>query len=170
MLRAVSHTMNQEPGAKLEEPNTREFLSSEAEAPRGRKRRRSPLPFIVTVTASNPSGESATLRGRSRHRSTSLVTLSTFSSRAPSRSLHEASYSPSKKRYLQYVQAQRRRSQSPSRSQSPNTKVPPKRRRQRTRSRSRPHKTAPGAEIKSPLRNRMVIEKQGAQDGPKAQG
>ncbi|KAI0009725.1 hypothetical protein F4779DRAFT_581190 [Xylariaceae sp. FL0662B] len=113
------------------------FSSPEPDNQRGRKRRRSP-PGPLGVTATQiPSGESATLRGRCRHRSTSRLDISRNTSR-----LRSGSLSPTRKKLLQIVQLNRHRSQSPSRSRSPNAQEPTKRRRQRTSSRSRKHDNA----------------------------
>ncbi|KAI1845726.1 hypothetical protein JX265_000095 [Neoarthrinium moseri] len=56
------------------------FSSPEPEQ-RGRKRRRSPGPFLTVTTRQIPSGESATFRGRSRHRSVSRIDGSRNTSR-----------------------------------------------------------------------------------------
>ncbi|KAI1075620.1 hypothetical protein F5B20DRAFT_381718 [Whalleya microplaca] len=110
------------------------FSSPEPDSQRGRKRRRS-SPDSLAVTATQiPSGESATFRGRCRHRSTSRLDLSRATSR-----LRCTSLSPTRNKLIRVVQLNRHRSQSPSRSRSPNTQEPTKRRRQRTRSRSRKH-------------------------------
>jgi hypothetical protein len=152
-----------------EEPtNTKAMLSPEPEMQRGRKRRRSPAPFVVVATAKTLSGESATLRGRRRHRSTSVLALSAFSSRNPSRSLRDPSASPSRKRFFVGFQLERRRSASPSRSRSPNaTEPPPRRRRQRTRSRRRDHDNVtsfPAAEIEPQVQLDVVIGSQRRQE------
>ncbi|KAK1766744.1 hypothetical protein QBC33DRAFT_540077 [Phialemonium atrogriseum] len=68
------------------------------------------------------------------------MAMSTLSSRNPSRSFRDSSYSPSRKRLFRPSQLERRRSASPSRSRSPNATDPPRRRRQRTRSRRRDHR------------------------------
>jgi len=107
---------------------------------RGRKRQRREDVGMAKATKS-PSGESATLRGRRRHRSTSAMTRSGVSSRNSSRSFRDTSRSrspPSRKCFLWIFQVERRRDQSPSR--SPNTWRAPRRRRQRTRSRGRVHR------------------------------
>ena len=128
--------------------------SPEPENQRGRKRRRSPMPFAIVSTAHNPSGESSTFRGRRRYRSTSLVNLS---SRNTSGSFRDLSYSPSRRRLLRVVQIDRRRSQSPSRSRSAFGKQEPsKRRRHRTRSRSRSHKDSSLAILD--IRSRLQYE------------
>lgn len=102
---------------------------------RGRKRRRSPAPFLTVAARQLPSGESSTFRGRSRHRSASRLD----GSRAAPR-MRDGSMSPTRRKILRIAQLiARHRSQSPSRSRSPNTQEPPKRRRQRTRSRGREH-------------------------------
>lgn len=119
-------------------------LTSPDPESRGRKRRRDPISFTFTRPDHSPSAESCTFRGRSRHRSSSRLTV--LSSRASSRARH-TSPSPSKRRLLGIIVIRpenRRRSQSPSRSRSPGapemaTAAASKRRRQRTRSRSRPH-------------------------------
>ena len=126
---------------------------------RGRKRFKSPLPLIIMATQT-PSGESATLRGRRRHRSTSLITLSALPSRAPSRTLRDMSQSPSSKRSLRFTRLDRCRSQSPSRSRSPDAFEASKRRRHRTRSRSRDHqaRTVVGVmDVKSSLRTMVTL-------------
>lgn len=129
-------------------------LASPEPESRGRKRRRSPL-RLTLVSGQTPSGESATLRGRQRHRSTSLLNIS---SRATSMSLRDASHSPSRRRLLCVMHLERKRSQSPSRSCSPNGKDVPKRRSQRTRSRSRSHHDVHFAsvDLKSPLQFEFV--------------
>lgn len=111
------------------------FSSPEPDNQRGRKRRRSPPPYIRITTTHSPSGESATFRGRSRRRSVSRLDTSRAASR-----LRSGSLSPTRKRLLKVLQLNHRhRSQSPSRSRSRNMEDAPKRRRQRTRSRSREH-------------------------------
>ncbi|KAH8889696.1 hypothetical protein GQ53DRAFT_188664 [Thozetella sp. PMI_491] len=162
-----------ETSAKDGDKNSENLLTLDPEQ-RGRKRRRSPMPFTIIGAAQTPSGESATFRGRRRHRSTSLVALSAFSSRAPSRSYRDSSYSPSRKRFLRYTKLDRRRSQSPSRSRSPDATEAPKRRRQRTRSRSRDHQ-APrlglaAFEAKSPLRASMAVKAETVDGDAKEQG
>ncbi|KAH9887103.1 hypothetical protein F4778DRAFT_757228 [Xylariomycetidae sp. FL2044] len=133
--------------------------SSEPDVQRGRKRRRTPPDALRPTAAHTPTGESATFRGRCRHRSTSRFDLS----RNPSRL---SSLSPSRRRLLRVVQVNRHRSQSPSRSRSKNTQDSPKRRRQRTRSRSRAHqgesRQTHVAElmITSPLRHELVIKRE----------
>ncbi|KAI1403378.1 hypothetical protein F4819DRAFT_451233 [Hypoxylon fuscum] len=111
------------------------FSSPEPDNQRGRRRLRSP-PDTLAVTATRlPSTESATFRGRCRHRSTSRLDASRNASR-----LRGGSLSPTRRRYLRVVQLHRHRSQSPSRSRSPNTNQESSgRRRQRTQSRSRIH-------------------------------
>ena len=129
--------------------------SPEPAVQRGRKRRRSPMPFSLIAAPQTPSGE--TFRGRCRQRSTSLVNLS---SRNTSRSFRDASYSPSRKRFLRVAQPERRgrrRSQSPSRSRSADDRDAIKRRRQRTTSHSRDHQGVVSFALveqaqKSPLR------------------
>jgi hypothetical protein len=143
--------------ALAEEPfSKRVTFSPEPEAQRGRKRRRTPVPFSIVTTTKTLSGESGTFRGRSRHRATSLVALSglssTFSSRNPSTNRTDRSISASRKRHFRFIplgeQQHRRRSQSPSRSRSAtglgngdvSVLYPERRRRRRrTRSRSRDH-------------------------------
>ena len=148
----------------------RSALSSpEPEAQRGRKRLRSPLPFAL-VTTQTPSGESSTLRGRRRYRSTSLINFSAFSSRSASRNFRDASYSPSRRQVLRIVKIDRRRSQSPSRSRSPFAKhEPSKRRRHRTRSRSRSHNATSSAtlDLKSPLQFEVVPDEKEAPEPDK---
>ncbi|KAK0714910.1 hypothetical protein B0H67DRAFT_228417 [Lasiosphaeris hirsuta] len=131
-----------EAAAKVDDAGAATHFSTalEPDGQRGRKRRRREE-FAVITTSKTPSGESATFRGRRRHRSTSVIALSGFSSRNTSRVRdNPRSHSPSKKSFFWVVQVERRRSQSPSRSRSPNTKKAPRRRRQRTRSRGRKHK------------------------------
>jgi hypothetical protein len=155
---------NDELMALAEEPFTRRVtFSPEPDAQRGRKRLRTPVSFAIVSTGKTLSGESATFRGRSRHRATSLMALSTlssaFSSRNPSlnRAAADHSVSPSRKKHFRFLplgeQQQhhhhRRRSQSPSRSRSATalggsdpalvSDRRRRRRRQRTRSRSRDH-------------------------------
>jgi len=100
---------------------------------RGRKRRRSP-PDLQREDTHLISEESATFRGRCRHRSTSRMDLSKASSR-----FRGGSLSPSRKKLLYIANMHRRRDQSPSRSRSPAAADSSKRRRQRTRSHSREH-------------------------------
>ncbi|KAI1877133.1 uncharacterized protein JN550_001205 [Neoarthrinium moseri] len=139
------------------------FSSPEPEQ-RGRKRRRSPGPFLTVTTRQIPSGESATFRGRSRHRSVSRIDGSRNTSR-----LRGWSLSPTRRKLLRIVKINRHRSQSPSRSRSPNTQEPSKRRRQRTRSRSREHtEHTKGGEHLSLLRHEIVIRNEaieGKQNG-----
>ena len=155
--------------ALAEEPFTKRVtFSPEPDAQRGRKRRRTPVPFAIVTTTKTLSGESATFRGRSRNRATSLVALSTlsstFSSRNPSLNRTDRSISPSRKKHFRFLplaeqqhhhHLHRRRSQSPSRSRSATAfafgggggggdassglSERRRRRRQRTRSRSREH-------------------------------
>lgn len=169
------------------------YLSPDPDMQRGRKRRRREEPgaALNTTRKQIPSGESATLRGRCRHRSTSAAAFSAFSSRSRSRSCvrDDGSFSPSnsKKRILRLVQlnGRRRRSQSPSRSRSTNRHRlsschDRRRRRQRTRSRSREHCKdhlhphvglvgASGVELKSPLCLEMTVDgdewREGALEG-----
>ncbi|KAK1987983.1 hypothetical protein LZ30DRAFT_88059 [Colletotrichum cereale] len=91
-------------------------FSPDPDTHRGRKRDRSLTRCDLEATHHGGTGESSTLRGRPRRRSTSpVVSLSRASSRAiPSSSV-------------------------PSRSRSPNHQQAPRRRRHRTRSRSRTH-------------------------------
>jgi hypothetical protein len=134
------------------------FSSPEPEQ-RGRKRRRSPPPYL-TVSARQLSGESSTCRGRSRYRSTSRFD----GSRATSR-LRGGSLSPTRRRLLRYVKVNRHRSQSPSRSRSLNTQEPPKRRRQRTKSRSREHTdSSKPLDPISLLRHEIVIRPESVDD------
>ncbi|KAH6702528.1 hypothetical protein EV126DRAFT_507616 [Verticillium dahliae] len=103
---------------------------------RGRKRHRSLTRCNASVKCGT-SGESSTLRGRPRRRSTSPYGAA---SRTTSRGAMDGSASPARKRLLRVVVLDRRRSQSPSRSRSPNRRQQnAARRRQRTRSRSRSH-------------------------------
>ncbi|KAM7216217.1 hypothetical protein V8F06_008434 [Rhypophila decipiens] len=136
-----------------ENMTTSAFLSAagDTEVQRGRKRIRRTEGLesrmrYNTRRKQTPSGESGNLRGRSRHRSTSVVARSR--SRNLARDRNESG-SPSKEHILRIVQLSRRgrrRSQSPSRSYTPRD-VPLlllplstcRRRRQRTRSRSRDH-------------------------------
>ncbi|KAI0132361.1 hypothetical protein BJ170DRAFT_245831 [Xylariales sp. AK1849] len=128
------------------------FPSPEPEHQRGRKRRRSPPPYLKVTTTQIPSGESATFRGRSRHRSTSRFDTSRNTSR-----LRGGSLSPTRRKLLRVVKLNRHRSQSPSRCRSPNADEPSKRRR-RTRSRSREHhEHAKPTEHTSFLRHEIVI-------------
>ena len=131
-------------------------ISPEPEAQRGRQRRRSPAPFGTIVPTKAPSGESATLRGRRRYRSTSVIPISALSSRNPSRNVKGSSRSRSPRRAYRFTQFERRRSASPSRSHSPNAADTSNRRRQRTRSRGRNHRDhdslLPVAEFEMPLR------------------
>lgn len=130
------------------------FSSPEPDYQRGRKRRRSPAPYLK-VGSQIPSGESATFRGRSRNRSTSRFDRSRNTSR-----LRGGSLSPTRRKLLRIVKLNRHRSQSPSRSRSPNAVhfEPPKRRRQRTRSRSRDHQKQPKiTEQPSFLRHEVVV-------------
>ncbi|KAI0478794.1 hypothetical protein GGR56DRAFT_342059 [Xylariaceae sp. FL0804] len=110
------------------------FSSPEPDNQRGRKRRRSPEDTLKVAATQLPSGESATFRGRCRHRSTSRFDASRTASR-----LRCGSLSPVRLQLLRVVHLNRHRSQSPSRSRSPYAHDTPKRRRQRTRSRSRSH-------------------------------
>ncbi|KAJ1333620.1 hypothetical protein MN608_03612 [Microdochium nivale] len=109
------------------------MASSDADMQRGRKRRRSP-PDTQREDTHLISEESATFRGRCRHRSTSRLDASRASSR-----FRGGSLSPSRKKLLYIANIHRRRNQSPSRSRSPAAMDAPKRRRQRTRSHSRDH-------------------------------
>ncbi|KAK0637213.1 hypothetical protein B0T17DRAFT_103140 [Bombardia bombarda] len=133
------------------------LLSPDPDVQRGRKRRRELAK--VGGTSQVPSGESATLRGRCRNRSTSVVTLSIYSSRNASRSGRDTSHSPSRKHILRLIHVVHRRSQSPSRSRSLNAKAP-SRRRQRTTSRSRNHldRSASVADIKTWARPKMAVD------------
>ncbi|KAK2022847.1 hypothetical protein LX32DRAFT_657400 [Colletotrichum zoysiae] len=120
---------------KFREVTPRPF-SPDPDTHRGRRRERSLTRCGLEVTHYGGTGESSTLRGRPRRRSTSPVALS---SRASSRAIPSTSVSPMRKRLLRIVLFDRRRSQSPSRSRSPNHQQAPRRRRHRTRSRSRTH-------------------------------
>ncbi|KAH7030929.1 uncharacterized protein B0I36DRAFT_349092 [Microdochium trichocladiopsis] len=120
------------------ESNFSHVASADQDMQRGRKRRRSP-PDLQREDTHLVSEESATFRGRCRHRSTSRLDLSRASSR-----FRGGSLSPSRKKLLYIANMHRRRDQSPSRSRSPAATDASKRRRQRTRSHSRdhPHKSA----------------------------
>ncbi|KXJ92277.1 hypothetical protein Micbo1qcDRAFT_60835 [Microdochium bolleyi] len=109
------------------------MASSDPDMQRGRKRRRSP-PDMQREDTHLISEESATFRGRCRHRSTSRFDASRTSSR-----FRGGSLSPSRKKMLYVANMHRRRDQSPSRSRSPAAMDASKRRRQRTRSHSREH-------------------------------
>ncbi|KAI1322993.1 hypothetical protein F5Y16DRAFT_21285 [Xylariaceae sp. FL0255] len=131
--------------------------SPEPELQRGRKRHRRDLLDIRGVRNQIPSTESATFRGRCRHRSSSrfldVSSLSrpTSQCRLPRASQRQSSVSPSssRRKFLRILELKSARhgSQSPSRSGSSysayqnvailHNVVAPKRRRQRTRSRSR---------------------------------
>lgn len=163
------------------------YLSPDPDMQRGRKRRRKEeLGAALNATRKQiPSGESATLRGRCRYRSTSVAAFSAFSSRSRSRSrARDGSFSPSnsKKRILRLVQlnGRRRRSQSPSRSRSTNRHRlsschDRRRRRQRTRSRSRDHckdhrhhgvlMGPSSVELKSPLCSEMTVDGDDRREG-----
>lgn len=141
------------PNERLPELVTTTISSPEPELQRGRKRRRSPEPFMQMTSAQLPSGESATFRGRSRNRSMSRRDASRRTSR-----LRAGSLSPSRRKLLRVVHLNRHRSQSPSRSRSPNAQEQSKRRRQRTRSRSREHDGQPKpTEHLSFLRHEIVV-------------
>ncbi|KAI2636974.1 hypothetical protein GGS26DRAFT_463671 [Hypomontagnella submonticulosa] len=145
------------------------FSSPEPDVQRGRKRRRSP-PETPAVTATRlPSTESATFRGRCRHRSSSRLD----SSRNPSR-LRGCSLSPTRRKLIRVVQLNRHRSQSPSRSRSPNAQESSKRRRQRTQSRSRNHesesKKPSEPTVASFLRHEIVIRSDGPTQKSKQEG
>ncbi|GKT59123.1 hypothetical protein ColTof4_12584 [Colletotrichum tofieldiae] len=120
---------------KFREGTPRTF-SPDPDTHRGRKRDRSLTRCDLEATHYGGTGESSTLRGRPRRRSTSPVVLS---SRASSRAIPSTSASPMRKGSLRMVLLDRRRCQSPSRSRSPNQQQAPRRRRHRTRSRSRTH-------------------------------
>ncbi|KAK1997151.1 hypothetical protein LX36DRAFT_84833 [Colletotrichum falcatum] len=120
---------------KFREVAPRAF-SPDPDTHRGRKRDRSLTRCDLEATHYGGTGESSTLRGRPRRRSTSPVAPS---SRASSRAIPSTSVSPMRKRLLRIVLLDRRRGQSPSRSRSPNHQQAPRRRRHRTRSRSRTH-------------------------------
>lgn len=124
-----------EASIQLREATPRAF-SPDPDTPRGRKRHRSLTRCDLEAIHYGGTGESSTLRGRPRRRSTSPVALS---SRASSRAIPDTSVSPMRKRLLRIVILDRRRNQSPSRSRSPNHQQAPPRRRHRTRSRSRTH-------------------------------
>ncbi|ORY63116.1 uncharacterized protein BCR38DRAFT_435916 [Pseudomassariella vexata] len=142
------------------------FSSPEPEQrERGRKRRRSPPPFLVNA-AQIPSGGSATFRGRSRHRSTSRVDASRNTSR-----LRGGSLSPTRRKLLRVVQLNRHRSQSPSRSRSVNVHDLPKRRRHRTRTRSRDHEPASKSSEQTLFpRHEIVIRAEGTTMSFKPEG
>ncbi|EJT77837.1 hypothetical protein GGTG_02940 [Gaeumannomyces tritici R3-111a-1] len=136
----------------------------EPEMQRGRRRARSPMHLSMVNGPSAqqaPSRESSTLRGRCRHRSTSL--LGGIASRNPSTasaalpSERSSSRAPTQRQLLHVPRApppppppqplmhhhRRHRSQCPSRSGSRSTDGSdgtPHRRRQRTRSRARVHR------------------------------
>ncbi|EFQ27638.1 hypothetical protein CGRA01v4_02985 [Colletotrichum graminicola] len=120
---------------KFREVTPRTF-SPDPDTHRGRRRERSLTRCDLEATHYGGTGESSTLRGRPRRRSTSPVALS---SRASSRAIPSNSVSPTRKLLLRIVLLDRRRGQSPSRSRSPNHQQAPRRRRHRTRSRSRTH-------------------------------
>ncbi|GKT48543.1 uncharacterized protein ColSpa_08724 [Colletotrichum spaethianum] len=125
-----------ETSVEFREVTPRTFSPDPADTHRGRKRDRSLTRCDLEATHYGGTGESSTLRGRPRRRSTSPVALS---SRTSSRAIPSTSVSPMRKRLLRVVLFDRRRSQSPSRSRSPNHQQAPRRRRHRTRSRSRTH-------------------------------
>lgn len=145
------------------------FSSPEPDNQRGRKRRRSPPEAIAVTTARLPSTESATFRGRCRHRSTSRFDTSRNTSR-----LRGGSLSPTRRKLIRVAQLNRHRSQSPSRSRSPNTQESSKRRRQRTQSRSRNHdveaKNASETMVTSFLRHEIVIRDDGSSQKSKQDG
>ncbi|OIW32179.1 hypothetical protein CONLIGDRAFT_259505 [Coniochaeta ligniaria NRRL 30616] len=178
--------------AMAEEPiNKRVTFSPDPEAQRGRKRRRTPVPYAIVTTTKTLSGDSATFRGRSRHRATSVLAMSTlsstFSSRNPSLNRSDRSASPSRKKLFRFPplaeQQHRRRCQSPSRSRSATVRGGDvsasesmrRRRRQRTRSRSRDHgitsHPTAGVEVTSlvsPLRVvELAVDSEGSRDGDK---
>ncbi|KAF3360896.1 hypothetical protein VDGD_08985 [Verticillium dahliae] len=129
---------------------------------RGRKRHRS-LTRCNAAAKCGTSGESSTLRGRPRRRSTSPYGAA---SRTTSRGAMDGSASPARKRLLRVVVLDRRRSQSPSRSRSPNRRQQnAARRRQRTRSRSRSHdeKSYRSVEQGGWLRQDVLRKQQAAQ-------
>ncbi|KAI1142210.1 hypothetical protein F5Y05DRAFT_218043 [Hypoxylon sp. FL0543] len=136
---------------------------------RGRKRRRSPPETLAVTAARLPSTESATFRGRCRHRSTSRFDTSRNTSR-----LRGSSLSPIRRKLIRAVQLNRHRSQSPSRSRSPNTQESSKRRRQRTQSRSRTHEVEAkkvGETIATSfLRHEIVIRNDGCSQKSKQDG
>ncbi|KAI2607509.1 uncharacterized protein GGS25DRAFT_523029 [Hypoxylon fragiforme] len=147
------------------------FSSPEPESQRGRKRGRSPPGGALAVTATRiPSAESATFRGRCRHRSTSRIDTSRATSR-----LRGGSLSPTRRRVIRVVQLNRHRSQSPSRSRSPNGQESSKRRRQRTQSRSRNHEGDSTKSLGEPiitsfLRHEIVIRNDGPSQNSKQDG
>ncbi|KAI1106951.1 hypothetical protein F4804DRAFT_255486 [Jackrogersella minutella] len=145
------------------------FSSPEPDGQRGRKRRRSPPETVAVTTTRLPSTESATFRGRCRHRSTSRLDVSRNTSR-----LKGGSLSPIRRKLIRAVQLNRHRSQSPSRSRSLNTQETSKRRRQRTQSRSRTHEEESKKVIEpivtSFLRHEIVIRSDGASQRSKSDG
>ncbi|KAF3026877.1 hypothetical protein E8E14_015080 [Neopestalotiopsis sp. 37M] len=139
-------------------------MSSAEADQRGRKRRRSPAPFLTVTARQIPSGESTTFRGRSRFRSTSRLDGSRNVSR-----MRDASLSPTRRKILRIARLlARHRSQSPSRSRSPNSQeLVSKKRRQRTRSRGREHyhhEHPALAEHLSGLRHEIVIKTEAVAD------
>ncbi|KAI1409346.1 hypothetical protein F5Y13DRAFT_92626 [Hypoxylon sp. FL1857] len=145
------------------------FPTPEPDNQRGRKRRRSPPGTLAVAAARLPSTESATFRGRCRHRSTSRLDASRNTSR-----LRGGSLSPTRRKLIRVVQLNRHRSQSPSRSRSPNTQEYSKRRRQRTQSRSRNHeveaKKTSEAAATSFLRHEIVIRNDSSSQKSKQDG
>lgn len=139
--------------------------SPEPDSQRGRKRRRSPPPYIKITTTHSPSGESATFRGRSRRRSISRLDTSRTASR-----LRSGSLSPTRKRLLKVLQLNRHRSQSPSRSRSRNNDEASKRRRQRTKSRSREHPQRTKGLEQSLLCQEIIILSEGLSVAEKQHG
>jgi hypothetical protein len=113
----------------------------EPESRRGRPRDRSLSRYNLTAVNHGGTGESCTLRGRSRRRSTSpyISPSSRQSSRTEKPKAVATSLSPTRNLFIRVFLKNRHRSQSPSRSRSPNSKVQKARRRQRTRSRGRTH-------------------------------
>lgn len=158
---SLAHRPKMDAQALGRERLTEVFLTtmSPAEADqRGRKRRRSPAPFLTVTTRQVPSGESTTFRGRSRFRSTSRLDGSRNVSR-----MRDASLSPTRRKIMRIARLiARHRSQSPSRSRSPNSQEQSKKRRQRTRSRGREHHhhehPTAVAEHFSGLRHEIVIK------------
>jgi hypothetical protein len=131
----------------------------EPESRRGRTRDRNLSRYNLTAVNLGGTGESCTLRGRSRPRSTSpyIPIPSRQSSRTKGVKHGPASLSPTRNLLIRVVLKNRHRSQSPSRSRSPNSRAEPLRRRQRTRSRSRTHPPEPFRrhEQSSILRNKV---------------
>jgi hypothetical protein len=131
-----------------------------AEASRGRKRSRSLRRASVTSANCGGTGDSCTLRGRPRCRSSSLLDSASYNE-----STHATgtSRSPTRKPVFRMVLQDRQRNQSPSRSRSPHScrQQEVQKRRQRTRSRSRSHQPESShrrPEQASPLRHGISVE------------